>query len=38
MEEVLYREALAIGLDKDDTIVRRRMRQKFEFLSGMPAT
>ena len=33
MEEVLYREALAMGLDKDDTIVRRRMRQKFEFLS-----
>src|SRR5262249_39281720 len=24
-EEVLYREALAMGLDKDDTIVRRRM-------------
>ena len=33
-EEVLYREALAIGLDKDDTIVRRRMRQKLEFLMG----
>jgi len=33
-EEVFYREALAIGLDKDDTIVRRRMRQKFEFLIG----
>lgn len=32
-EEVLYREALAMGLDKDDTIVRRRMRQKFEFLT-----
>ena len=31
-EEVFYREALAIGLDKDDTIVRRRMRQKLEFL------
>ena len=31
-EEVLYREALAMGLDRDDTIVRRRMRQKFEFL------
>src|SRR5664279_4155010 len=24
-EEVLYREALAMGLDKDDTIVKRRM-------------
>jgi len=33
-EEVLYREALAMGLDKDDTIVRRRMRQKLEFLTG----
>ena len=32
-EEVLYREALAMGLDRDDTIVRRRMRQKIEFLS-----
>jgi hypothetical protein len=32
LEEVLYREALAIGLDRDDTIVRRRMRQKIEFL------
>lgn len=31
-EEVLYREALALGLDKDDTIVRRRMAQKMEFL------
>jgi hypothetical protein len=30
---VLYREALAMGLDKDDTIVRRRMRQKLEFLT-----
>src|SRR5437868_11449073 len=33
-EEVFYREAVAIGLDKDDTIVRRRMRQKLEFLTG----
>ena len=32
-EEVLYREALAMGLDKDDTIVRRRMAQKVEFIS-----
>jgi len=32
-EEVLYREAKAMGLDQDDIIVRRRMRQKFEFLS-----
>lgn len=32
-EEVLYREAMALGLDRDDLIVRRRMRQKMEFLS-----
>jgi hypothetical protein len=32
-EEIMYREALAMGLDQDDTIVRRRMRQKIEFLS-----
>ena len=32
-EEVLYREAKAMGLDQDDVIVRRRMRQKFEFLA-----
>lgn len=31
-EEVGYREAIAMGLDADDTIVRRRMRQKIEFL------
>ena len=32
-EEVLYREAKVMGLDQDDVIVRRRMRQKFEFLA-----
>src|ERR1700751_429814 len=37
-EEVLYREARAIGLDQDDVIVRRRMRQKFEFLAEDLAT
>jgi hypothetical protein len=31
--EVLVREALALGLDRDDTIIRRRLRQKMEFLS-----
>jgi hypothetical protein len=31
-EEILYREALALGLDRDDTIVRRRLAQKMEFL------
>jgi peptidyl-prolyl cis-trans isomerase C len=32
-EEILYREALALGLDRDDTIVRRRLAQKMEFLA-----
>jgi peptidyl-prolyl cis-trans isomerase C len=32
-EEILYREAVAMGLDSDDTIVRRRMVQKLEFLT-----
>jgi peptidyl-prolyl cis-trans isomerase C len=32
-EEVLYREALALGLDKDDEIVKRRLAQKMEFLA-----
>jgi peptidyl-prolyl cis-trans isomerase C len=32
-EEILYREALAMGLDKDDTIVKRRMAQKLQFLA-----
>lgn len=31
-ETALYREALAMGLDEDDTIVRRRLAQKLEFL------
>ena len=30
---MLYREALAMGLDKDDTIVKRRMAQKMQFLA-----
>ncbi len=32
-QEVLYREALAMGLDKDDEIVKRRMAQKMQFLA-----
>ncbi|MFZ9038952.1 MAG: peptidyl-prolyl cis-trans isomerase [Gammaproteobacteria bacterium] len=31
-EEVFYREALALGLDRDDPLVRRRMRMKLEFM------
>lgn len=32
-EEILYREALKMGLDKNDEIVKRRLSQKFEFLT-----
>ncbi len=34
-EEVYYREALALGLDRNDTVVRRRLRQKMEFLADI---
>src|SRR5215472_14487532 len=37
-EEVLYREGLVMGLDKGDTIVRRRMAQKVQFLAEDVAT
>lgn len=33
-EQVMYREALAMGLDKNDSIVRRRLAQKVEFISS----
>jgi parvulin-like peptidyl-prolyl isomerase len=32
-EEILYRESLALGLDQGDTIVKRRLAQKIEFLA-----
>jgi hypothetical protein len=32
-EEVYYREAMSMGLDRDDAIIRRRLRQKMEFLA-----
>ena len=31
-DEIYYREALALGLDRDDIVVRQRLRQKMEFL------
>jgi hypothetical protein len=38
-EEVLYRDALALGLDRDDPVIRQRMRLKMEILSeGMVAS
>ena len=37
-EEIYYREAIAMGLDQDDTVIRRRLRQKMEFISEDAAT
>ena len=31
-EEILYREGLKLGLDKNDRIIKRRIAQKIEFL------
>ena len=36
-QEVLYREALARGYDRDDLVVRRAMQQKMEFLASSQA-
>jgi hypothetical protein len=33
-EEIYCREAMALGLDKDDTVIRNRLRLKMEFLSA----
>ncbi|RLT99995.1 MAG: peptidyl-prolyl cis-trans isomerase [Ketobacter sp.] len=33
VEEILYRQALAMGLDDNDSVIRRRLRQKLEFLT-----
>ena len=32
-EEIYYREATALGLDRNDTIIRRRLAQKLNFLT-----
>jgi hypothetical protein len=32
-EEVLYREAIAMGLDRDDLVIRRRLAVKMDFLT-----
>jgi len=32
-EEVLHREAIALGLDEDDYVIRRRLVQKLEFIT-----
>lgn len=33
-EEALSREAINLGLDRDDTIIRRRLQQKMEFVAN----
>ncbi len=33
-EEILCREALALGLDREDAVIRDRLRQKMEFVAG----
>ncbi len=33
IEEMYYRQGVAMGIDKDDTLIRRRLRQKVEFLT-----
>lgn len=37
-EEMRYREGLALGLDRDDSIIRRRLAQKYDFLLGTRAS
>ena len=36
-EEIYVREALALGLDQDDTVIRRRLHLKMEFMSDAGA-
>src|SRR3546814_4388104 len=36
-DEVLYREALRLGLDRDDAVVRRRLAQKMDMLASARA-
>jgi peptidyl-prolyl cis-trans isomerase C len=33
-EEILFREAVALGLDRDDQIIKRRLAQKMDFLAA----
>lgn len=36
-DEVLYRAGVAMGLDRDDAVIRRRIRQKLEFVADLSA-
>src|SRR5512134_944902 len=37
-EEILYREGVALGLDRDDIVVKRRVRQKLEVMAEEDAS
>lgn len=37
-EEILYREGVALGLDRDDIVVKRRIRQKIEVMAEEDAS
>jgi hypothetical protein len=37
-EEVYYREGLALGLDQDDTVIRKRIGQKMQFITTSAAS
>lgn len=37
-EEVMFREAVTLGLDRDDQIIKRRLAQKMDFLAADLAT
>ena len=32
-DEILYREGVRLGLDRDDIVVKRRVRQKIEIIA-----
>ena len=32
-DEIVYREGLAMGLDKDDAVIKRRVRQKYDLIA-----
>jgi parvulin-like peptidyl-prolyl isomerase len=32
-DEILYREGVALGLDQDDAVIKRRVRQKYELIA-----
>lgn len=37
LEEAFYREGMALGVDRDDAVIRRRVRQKMRFFVGESA-